>query len=257
MGYGNQTSEIMNSPIINQEINTIVNLQSAIVNVKTMSKISRRSLVLTLVCFATMIASAQEAPRNIWAQQYRDRTAAAMAEQFEQPSRAVFRYRVAIAGLMELKPGMTAAEIGAGSGFLARVIAQQVAPGGRVIATELDEKMVAYMNERAKTEGVTNFIALKGDTTSSGLEPASVDAIAMVSTYSFFDRPREMLQSAVKALKPGGLLVIVDIPETGSGATRSGVEAEDVIAAATAAGLSPAGESAVVPGHYALRFRLK
>jgi cyclopropane fatty-acyl-phospholipid synthase-like methyltransferase len=221
------------------------------------SVVGRHSIVAILVWFTMAIAAAQEAPRNIWAQQYKDRSAAAMAEQFEQPSRAVFRYRVAIAGLMELKPGMTAAEIGAGSGFLSRVIAQQVSPGGRVIATELDDKMVAYMNQRAKAEGITNFTALKGDTASSGLEPASVDAIAMVNTYSFFDRPKEMLQSAVKALKPGGLLLIVDIPETGSGATRSGVEAEDVIAAATAAGLSPAGESAVVPGHYALRFRLK
>ena len=225
--------------------------------IPSMSGVRRGSIGGLLVWFAVAMTTAQEAPRNIWAQQYKDRTAAAMAEQFEQPARAVFRYRVAIAGLMELKPGMTAAEIGAGSGFLSRVIAQQVGPGGRVIATELDDKMVAYMNERAKAEGLTNFAALKGETASSALEPASVDAIAMVNTYSFFDRPKEMLQSAVKALKPGGLLLIVDIPQTGSGASRSGVEAEDVIAAATAAGLSPAGESAVVPGHYALRFRLK
>jgi ubiquinone/menaquinone biosynthesis C-methylase UbiE len=225
--------------------------------IPSMSAVRRCSTGALLVWFAVAVTTAQEVPRNIWAQQYKDRTAAAMAEQFEQPARAVFRYRVAIAGLMELKPGMTAAEIGAGSGFLSRVIAQQVGPGGRVIATELDDKMVAYLNERAKAEGLTNFAALKGETASSGLEPASVDAIAMVNTYSFFDRPKEMLQSAVKALKPGGLLLIVDIPQTGSGASRSGVEAEDVIAAATAAGLSPAGESAVVPGHYALRFRLK
>jgi len=225
--------------------------------IPSMSAVRRCSTGALLVWFAVAVTTAQEVPRNIWAQQYKDRTAAAMAEQFEQPARAVFRYRVAIAGLMELKPGMTAAEIGAGSGFLSRMIAQQVGPGGRVIATELDDKMVAYLNERAKAEGLTNFAALKGETASSGLEPASVDAIAMVNTYSFFDRPKEMLQSAVKALKPGGLLLIVDIPQTGSGASRSGVEAEDVIAAATAAGLSPAGESAVVPGHYALRFRLK
>ena len=217
----------------------------------------RRSIVAGLLLSSLGMASAQEASRNIWAQQYKDRTAVAMAEQFEQPSRAVFRYRVAIAGLMELQPGMTAAEIGAGSGFLSRVIAQQVAPGGRVIATELDDKMVAYMNDRAKAEGLTNFAAVKGQTASSGLEPASVDAIAIINTYSFFDRPKEMLASAVKALKPGGLLLIVDFPQTGSGADRSGVEAEDVIAAATAAGLTPAGESAVVPGHYAIRFRLK
>ena len=204
------------------------------------------SLAAALLCTVPPIV-AQEATRNIWPQQYKERTAAAMAEQFESPSRAVFRYRVAIAGLMELKPGMTAAEIGAGSGFLSRVIAQKVAPGGQAIATELDDKMVAYMNERAKAEGLTNLTAIKGDPSSTNLEPASVDAIAIVNAYSFFDRPKEMLQSAVKALKPGGLLLIVDIPQTGSGADRPGVEAEDVIAAATAAGLSPAGESLPQP----------
>jgi ubiquinone/menaquinone biosynthesis C-methylase UbiE len=216
-----------------------------------------RFIISLALCHAAAAISAQEAPRNIWAQQYKDRSAVSMAEQFEQPSRAVFRYRVAIAGLMQLKPGMTAAEIGAGSGFLSRVIAQQVGPAGRVIATELDDKMVAYMNDRAKAEGLTNFTAIKGRPDATGLEPASVDAIAMVNTYSFFDRPTEMLQSAVQALKPGGLLLIVDFPQTGSGRDRSGVEAEDVIAAATAAGLDPAGESSVVPGHYALRFRRK
>jgi SAM-dependent methyltransferase len=212
---------------------------------------------LVLLALALASVDAQESARNIWAQQYKDRTAVAMAEQFEQPSRAVFRYRAAIAGLMELEPGMTAAEIGAGSGFLARVIAEQVGPGGRVIATELEDKMVAYMNDRARSDGLTNFTAIKGQPSATGLEPASIDAMAMVNSYSFFDRPKEMLQSAVQALKPGGLLLIVDIPQTGTGKDRSGVEAEDVIAAASAAGLTPAGESSVVPGHYALRFRKK
>jgi hypothetical protein len=82
-----------------------------------------------------------------------------------------------------------------------------------------------------------------------------VDALAMVNTYSFLDHPHEMLRSAVQAVKPGGLVLIVDFPQSGTGGDRSGVDAEDVIAAATAAGLEPAGESSVVPGHYALRFR--
>ena len=58
-------------------------------------------------------------------------TTAAVAK-IESPSRAVYRYRVAIASLLELKPGMTAADIGAGSGFVARLLVPQVAPGGKV-----------------------------------------------------------------------------------------------------------------------------
>jgi ubiquinone/menaquinone biosynthesis C-methylase UbiE len=209
---------------------------------------------IALVCATTFVLG-QEARRNVWAEQDTSRTPEDMARQFEEPSRPVFRYRAAIAGLMQLEPGMTAADIGAGSGFLARTIARQVGPAGKAIATELDPRMVAYMNDRARAEGFTNFSAVKGEPHSAGLAPASLDAAALVSAYSFFDRPREMLQSIAEAVKPGGLLVIVDVPRTGTGADATGAEAEEVIAAAAAAGFVLQDESSVVPGHYAIRFR--
>jgi ubiquinone/menaquinone biosynthesis C-methylase UbiE len=158
---------------------------------------------------------------------------------------------------MQLKPGMTAAEIGAGSGFLARMMAQQVGASGKVIATELDQRMVAYLIDRARADGLTNFTAVQGGPTSTGLDPSSVDAVAVVNTYSFFDRPKEMMQSIAQAVRPGGLLLIVDVPRTGSGADAAGAEAEDVIASAAAAGFTLQDESAVVPGQYAIRFRRK
>ena len=215
--------------------------------------------MLRVICclIAGVLAFAQEAPRNIWAEQYKARTPDEMAKQFETPSRPVFRYRAAITGLMQLKPGMTAAEIGAGSGFLARMMAQQVGASGKVIATELDQQMVAYLTDRARADGLTNFTAVRGGPTTTGLDPASVDAIAVVNTFSFFDRPKEMMQSIAQAVRPGGLRLIVDVPRTGSGADAAGAEAEDVIASAAAAGFTLQDESAVVPGQYAIRFRRK
>jgi ubiquinone/menaquinone biosynthesis C-methylase UbiE len=213
--------------------------------------------VAVCILIAAAPAFAQGTARNIWAEQYKARTPDEMAKQFETPSRPVFRYRAAIAGLMQLKPGMTAAEIGAGSGFLARMMAQAVGASGKVIATELDPKMVGYMNDRARADGLTNFTAVQGSPTAAGLDPASVDALALVNTYSFFDRPKEMMQSIAQAVRPGGLLLIVDVPATGAGAEASGAEAEDVIAAAAAAGFTLQDESAVVPGQYAIRFRRK
>jgi ubiquinone/menaquinone biosynthesis C-methylase UbiE len=204
---------------------------------------------------ATALGIAQDTPRNIWAEQYKARTPEEMAKQFESPSRPVFRYRAAITGLMQLKPGMTGAEIGAGSGFLARMMARSVGATGKVIATELDPRMVAYLNDRARAEGLTNFTAVQSGTTSTGLEPASVDAVAVVNTYSFFDRPKEMMQAIAQAVRPGGLLLIVDFPATGSGKDARGAEAEDVIASASAAGFTLQDESSVVPGQYAIRFR--
>lgn len=200
-------------------------------------------------------ALAQDPPRNVWEQQYKQRSGAEMAQQFESASRPVYRYRVAIAGLLQLKPGMTAAEIGAGSGFVSRVMAGQVGPTGRIIATELEPKMIAYMNERAKAEQLANFTAIQGTAAESGLEPASVDAIAVVNTFSFFERPAEMSRSIAAALKPGGLLVVVDFPREGQGSDTTGIDAEDVVKIVTAAGLERQDEISLVPGEYAIRFR--
>jgi ubiquinone/menaquinone biosynthesis C-methylase UbiE len=202
-----------------------------------------------------MAIPAQDRLKNIWEAQYKTRTPEAMAAEFESPTRAVFRYRVAIVGLMELKPGMVAADIGAGSGFLARIMAGQVGPTGKALATELNPEMVAYMNARARADRVTNFSAIHAQPTATGLDPASVDAVALVETFSFFDRPREMLQSIVASLKPGGLMLIVDLPREGQGASEAGIDADEVVALATGAGFQRLDETTLVPGEYAIRFR--
>ena len=54
-------------------------------------------------------------------------TSAEIAARQENASSAAFRYRVAIAGLLHLKPGMVAAEVGTTSGFVARAMVAQFA----------------------------------------------------------------------------------------------------------------------------------
>jgi len=214
-----------------------------------------RSIVVIVTMTMSALGGAQEKPRNIWEEQYHDRSAVEMAAQFESPSRPVYRHRLEIVGLLDLKPGMSVAEIGAGSGFLSRIMAEKVAPSGRAVATELDEKMVRYMNERARVEGLRNFTAIRSQPMSTGIDRASMDVVVIVNTYSFFDRPDEMLRSVKETLKPEGLLLIVDFPRTSQRANAEGVNAEDVIASAAKAGLKKIAESSVVPGHYAIKFR--
>jgi precorrin-6B methylase 2 len=217
--------------------------------------IVRAAVVVLAMIPASTPSLAQERPRNIWEQQYRDRSAADLAAQFEDSSRPVFRHRAEIVRLLDLRPGMVVAEVGAGSGFLSRMIAERVAPGGRVIATELDDKMVTYMNERARAEGLSNFSAIRGLTASTGLARGSTDAILIVNTYSFFDRPDEMLRSVSDALERGGLLVMVDFPRASHAAAAEGADPDQVVAVAAAAGLDEVDRSSAIPGHYAIRFR--
>jgi ubiquinone/menaquinone biosynthesis C-methylase UbiE len=216
-----------------------------------------RVLLIAILLLACAAPSAQgpHVRNGVWQQQYQARSALSMAEQFESASRPVYRYRVAIVDMLELEPGMSVADIGAGSGFLARLMAKSVGPSGRVFANELEPKMVAYMADRARSEGIVNFTAVQGKADSTGLDPASVNAVVMTDAFSYFDRPDEMLRSVATALKPGGLLLSVDLPREGQGASATGVDADDVVAAAKQAGLERQNEITLVPGQYAIRFR--
>lgn len=148
---------------------------------------------------------------------------------------------------------MAVAEIGAGSGFLSRLAAHEVGRTGRVVATELNQKMVTYMNERARAEGLPNFTAIIGRVDNAALDDQSMDAIVIVNTYSFFDRPAEMMHSIAESLKPGGMLLIVDFPRShGEGADPDGVKK-----VVMAAGFRFIDSTDVVPSHYAMRFRRK
>ena len=211
-------------------------------------------LIAVLIALLLVQGSAPSS-RNIWAKEYAKKDAAAFAADFEEPSRALFRYRAAMSGLMSIKPGMRVGEVGAGSGYLSRFNADKVGPQGHVSANELEPKMVEYMKARAAKEGLKNFTAVQGTATTTGFEPASLDAIAVVHALSFFDHREAMLKSIGESLKPGGLLLIVDIPSEQVGETMVGIDVEDVVALAAAAGLTQERENGVVPGHYALIFR--
>lgn len=208
-----------------------------------------------IVLAAALALAAPQDVRNTFDQQYKDRDVAAAAGMLESAENATFRYRVHIVNLLQLKPGMTAADVGARSGFVSRLMAERVGADGRVVATDADPKMVEYMRARAAAEGLTNLSVKPRSASSTGLEPASMDAIAFVSGLGAAAQPGDMLAEAAAALKPKGLLLVVDTPREGQGATATGIDAEEVMSLAAAAGFEFVNENGTVPGHYALRFR--
>jgi len=179
----------------------------------------------------------------------------AIVSTLESPSRAVFKYRVAIASLLELKPGMVAADVGAGSGFITRLLASQVSPNGRVIATDRDPALVSYIEEKAKADGLQNVSARLAPADGTGLEPATADAVVVVEVLGRDRHAADLIKALASALKPGGIMVVVDSPREGQGDQQTGIDADDVIAMATAAGVTRIDEIGIVPGHFALRFR--
>ncbi len=111
---------------------------------------------------------------------------------------------------LQLKPGMVVADIGAGTGYLARRMAPAIAPGGTVLAVDVQPEMVALLHRTVRQSGLTQIRPLLGAEDDVRLPAASVDLAIMVDVYHELAFPYEVLGSIVRALKPGGQLVFVE-----------------------------------------------
>lgn len=111
---------------------------------------------------------------------------------------------------LKLKPGDRVADIGCGSGYHTRRLAEVVGTNGVVFAVDIQPEMLALLTNRLAAEGIFNVRPVLGTSTDPKLPRASVDLILMVDVYHEFDHPFEMVQAMCAALKPGGRIVFVE-----------------------------------------------
>jgi predicted methyltransferase len=132
------------------------------------------------------------------------------AEWLERPERVEEERPELLLSALELKPGMTVADIGAGTGYYSWRIAQRVGTGGTVYAVDIQPEMIKLLELQMSQRGAANVKAVLGTLTDPGLPPASVDLALMVDVYHELEYPYEMLAAIVRALKPAGRLVFVE-----------------------------------------------
>lgn len=121
-----------------------------------------------------------------------------------------------IAGALALEPGMTVADVGAGDGDFAVALARLVGEEGRVIATEVEEDKVAELAALAEEEGIGYLTSVLGSQDETGLTTGCCDAILLRLVYHHFQEPATMRADLHAALKPAGLIAVIDIvPQRG------------------------------------------
>jgi len=101
------------------------------------------------------------------------------------------------------------ADIGAGTGYYTFKLAPKV-PDGKVYAVEIQDEMIAAINNRKKKLNNTNVEVIKGSTTSPNLPANSVDLAIMVDVYHELEYPVEILQSIRKSLKKDGEILLIE-----------------------------------------------
>ena len=133
---------------------------------------------------------------------------------FDDPARDAWQRPADVVAALRITPGMTAVDLGAGTGYFLPHLARAVGPSGAVIGLDVEPDMVRYMRERAAKEKLANVRAdvAKGD--DPGLPAGSVDRILIVNTWHHIPNRPAYAAKLRAALKPGGLVAIVDFTMT-------------------------------------------
>ena len=119
----------------------------------------------------------------------------------EQPDQAV--------AAMGLKASDTVADIGAGTGYFSFRMSHWV-PEGKVLAVDIQRQMLDIIHRKMADAGVTNIEPVLGRIDDPNLPENAVDVALMVDAYHEFSHPREMMEALVRALRPGGRVILLE-----------------------------------------------
>lgn len=129
---------------------------------------------------------------------------------FDDPARDEWQKPAELVAAMSISPGMTVADIGAGTGYMNPHLAAAVGPGGRVLAVDVEKSLVDHMAKRAVEEGTPQVEARLIEPGQSGLAEAEADRVLLLDVYHHIDDRVGWFGRLAGAMKPGGQLVVVD-----------------------------------------------
>lgn len=103
-----------------------------------------------------------------------------------------------------LRPGDSAIDLGCGPRGVIDLLAERVAPGGRVVGLDADPAHVALASEFVARRGLRDVEVVCGDARATGLEPGSFDLVHARTLLITVPQPAEVLGEMVRLARPGG-----------------------------------------------------
>ena len=168
---------------------------------------SRVVIGLVACVVSTAVAAQQPQPAKPDHMQHKFDDPARYAKSFDDPARDKWQMPDRIIAALDLKPGMSVADVGAGTGYFTVRLAK--APGVSVLAVDIEPKMLEHLKTRAAAEKLANVSTVLAGANSPNL-PQPVDVVLVVDTYHHLPNRPVYFRELRKSLKPGGRVAIVD-----------------------------------------------
>lgn len=112
--------------------------------------------------------------------------------------------------VLGLRAGNVVADVGAGDGYFTFHLAERVGPSGKVYAEDILDKELAKIRSVAAQRHLTQVETVLGTSSDPRLPADTLDAILIMNAFHEMENFDAMLQAMSRALKPGGLLAIIE-----------------------------------------------
>jgi ubiquinone/menaquinone biosynthesis C-methylase UbiE len=177
---------------------------------------------------------------------------------FDDPGRDQWQRPAEVVRALGLRPGMTVADLGAGTGYFLRYLSPAVGETGTVLAVEPELNLLGYVRARIEREGESNVVPILASLDTPRIPSGSTDLVLIVDTIHHLDDRLTYFRRLKRVLKPTGRIAVIDwqkreLPE-GPPAEHK-IAREQVIEEMTAAGYALADEPDFLPYQYFLIFK--
>jgi SAM-dependent methyltransferase len=116
--------------------------------------------------------------------------------------------------VLNLKAGMSVADVGAGGGDLTLALAPKVGPAGRVFSSDIDPTALEQIRRRVEAAGLRNVTLVEANAHTTGLPANCCDAIVLRRVYHHLSDPAATNADFLRSLRPGAVLAVIDFPPT-------------------------------------------
>ena len=129
---------------------------------------------------------------------------------FDGPERDAWQKPKDVLHAVGVDAGMTVADLGAGTGYFSVRLAEAVGHEGRVLAIDVEPKLVDYMKDRAAKAKLPQMVPQLVPVDDPRLPAHGVDLVLIVDTWHHLDDRLNYLKKLAAGLKASGRVAVVD-----------------------------------------------
>jgi len=133
-----------------------------------------------------------------------------LAGQNSGDERDAWQHPEQVMDALGVKPGSAVGDVGCGRGYFTFKLANRVGPSGKVYAEDVKDDQIAEIRRQAKEKGLSQIEAITGTDSDPHLPAGALDAVLIVDAYHEMHQYDAMLAAIYRALKPGGMLALID-----------------------------------------------